>query len=129
MSTDTKRPVGYKNPPVERRFKPGQSGNPAGRPKGRRNFATLARRLLDGDIEVSIAGKKRKMSRIEALLIGLLNKAIAGDLKALPLALQLASSCYRDEGDNQARDPHGDARQLELIRQLLRSDVGDSCAQ
>ena len=26
--------VGYKNPPIKGRFKPGQSGNPGGRPKG-----------------------------------------------------------------------------------------------
>ena len=29
--------VGYKKPPAEYRFKPGQSGNPKGRPKGARN--------------------------------------------------------------------------------------------
>ena len=26
-------PIGYKKPPLETRFKPGQSGNPSGRPK------------------------------------------------------------------------------------------------
>jgi hypothetical protein len=29
--------VGYRKPPPEKRFKPGQSGNPQGRPKGSRN--------------------------------------------------------------------------------------------
>jgi hypothetical protein len=120
MSSTKTHGVGYKRPPAERRFKPGQSGNPAGRPKGRKNFATLVRRLLVGDIEVSVGGKKRKMSRVEALLVGLFNKAIAGDLKALPLALNVASACYRDEADNGARDPEADRQQLELIRQLLR---------
>ena len=34
------------------RFKPGQSGNPAGKPKGLRNRATLAlEALLDGEAE------------------------------------------------------------------------------
>ena len=32
--------VGYRKPPVHTRFKPGQSGNPKGRPKGPRNLAT-----------------------------------------------------------------------------------------
>jgi hypothetical protein len=32
--------VGYGRPPIHTRFKPGQSGNPAGRPKGAQNFAT-----------------------------------------------------------------------------------------
>ena len=31
--------VGYRKPPVETQFKPGQSGNPNGRPKGSRSSA------------------------------------------------------------------------------------------
>jgi len=34
-------PVGYAKPPVERRFKPGESGNPLGRPKGSKNRAKV----------------------------------------------------------------------------------------
>jgi hypothetical protein len=30
--------VGYRRPPRNRQFKPGQSGNPTGRPKGTKNF-------------------------------------------------------------------------------------------
>jgi len=38
-----------------RRFQPGQSGNPAGKPKGTRNRATiLAERLLDGEAETMV---------------------------------------------------------------------------
>lgn len=33
--------VGKGNPPVETRWKEGESGNEKGRPKGRRNFATI----------------------------------------------------------------------------------------
>ena len=32
--------VGYGNPPLHSRWRPGQSGNPSGRPKGRRSFTT-----------------------------------------------------------------------------------------
>ena len=32
--------VGYAKPPREMRFRPGQSGNARGRPKGAKNFAT-----------------------------------------------------------------------------------------
>ena len=42
------------NTPLKQRsgFKPGQSGNPAGKPKGARNKATLAiEALLDGEAE------------------------------------------------------------------------------
>jgi hypothetical protein len=33
--------VGYGKPPVQTRFRKGQSGNPKGRGKGSRNFATV----------------------------------------------------------------------------------------
>ncbi len=58
-----------------RPFKPGQSGNPKGRPKGARNRATLAAEaLLDGEAD----GLTRK-----AIELGL-----AGDTAALRLCLE-----------------------------------------
>jgi hypothetical protein len=42
--------IGYGRPPIHTRFKPGQSGNPAGRPKGAQNSATeIAAELRGGD--------------------------------------------------------------------------------
>lgn len=108
--------VGYKRPPLEGRFKPGQSGNPAGRPKGTRNFQTLVRKCLDDEVEVSLGNRKQKMSLMEALLRRLLAKAMSGDLKALMQALNLAR-LY--DGAGAERDPGQEAQQLELLRQLL----------
>jgi hypothetical protein len=55
-------------------FKPGQSGNPDGRPKGARNRATVAaERLLDGEAEA--LGRKA------------VQLALAGDVSALRLCL------------------------------------------
>ena len=45
---DTSRQkVGYRNPPQHTRFKPGQSGNPRGRPRGQRNLTTFSRLYLE----------------------------------------------------------------------------------
>jgi hypothetical protein len=55
-------------------FRPGQSGNPSGRPKGSRNAATLALELLlDGEAE--------------ALTRKAVELALAGDITALRLCL------------------------------------------
>jgi hypothetical protein len=44
----------------EDRFRPGQSGNPAGRPVGSRNKATLAAEaLLDGEAEKLTTSRRR----------------------------------------------------------------------
>jgi hypothetical protein len=38
--------VGYGKPPKHTRFKPGQSGNPKGRPKASKDFRSLLHRAL-----------------------------------------------------------------------------------
>ena len=38
--------VGYARPPLHSRFRPGQSGNPAGRRKGAHNLGTDVQRIL-----------------------------------------------------------------------------------
>jgi len=58
-----------------RPFRPGQSGNPAGKPKGARNRATLA-------AEVLLEGEARALTR-KAIELGL-----AGDTTALRLCLE-----------------------------------------
>ena len=40
--------VGYGRPPAHARFKPGKSGNPRGRPTGRKNLTTVIRDYAQG---------------------------------------------------------------------------------
>ena len=56
--------VGYRRPPVNRQFKPGQSGNPKGRPKGSKNFVTTFAEVLSRPIKVRDRnnGKARRVS-------------------------------------------------------------------
>ena len=81
--------IGYGKPPAQHRFKPGQSGNPNGRPRGARGVATLVNEALDETIQVSAGGRPREMKKREALLAAMIAKAIKGDVRAASLVVKL----------------------------------------
>ena len=74
--------TGYKQPPKSTRFKPGQSGNKRGRPKGSRNLKTDLNDLMKKRIAVREDGETRHISRQEAMLLSLFSKAAHGDVRA-----------------------------------------------
>ena len=81
--------VGYGKPPQDTRFKPGQSGNPKGRPKGAKNLATIVDNAINEKVFVIENGRRRKRSKMEVAITQLTNKAATGDQKALTLLLPL----------------------------------------
>lgn len=89
--------VGYGNPPLHSRFKPGQSGNPKGRPRGKRNLAGEIERAMAMPVPVTINGKRKKVSTITALVWRLREKALGGDLKALQMLLALQTDYLGDD--------------------------------
>jgi hypothetical protein len=81
--------VGKGRPPTATRWKPGQSGNPKGRPKGTRNAATMAKAELARKIIVNLNGVKRKMSVAQIAFRRLGDKSTGGDIKAFNYLLTL----------------------------------------
>ena len=81
--------VGYGKPPKHARFKPGQSGNPRGRPKGTRNLATDLNEELAEKIIVTEGGRPLKISKQRAMIKSLLAKALKGDTRAASVLLKL----------------------------------------
>jgi len=61
-------------------FKPGQSGNPEGRPKGSRNLSTILKAMLEEEVLDDSGVKKPFQDIIIAKLVKL---ARDGDLKAI----------------------------------------------
>ena len=80
--TNSKDTVGYKNPPQSTQFKPGQSGNPSGRPKGTRNLRTDLMEELAEKIVVTEGGQQKTISKQQALVKAMMAKAMKGDTSA-----------------------------------------------
>ena len=75
--------VGKGRPPAKSRWRPGQSGNPTGRPKGSKNLDTILTEILNGKIKYTTkSGKERTISVREAILKKIGQKALNGDLKS-----------------------------------------------
>ena len=75
--------IGYGKPPRSHQFKPGQSGNPKGRPKGAKSTATLVRQILDSKISTRTSdGRVRKVMVREAMITRFADTALKGDTKA-----------------------------------------------
>ena len=75
--------VGYKKPPADSRFEPGQSGNPQGRPKGTLNFATTLLKTLRERVVINENGRRKEITKLQAAVKQLVNKAASGALRAL----------------------------------------------
>ena len=83
-----KRPdVGYGRPPVEHQFKPGQSGNKRGRPKGSKNEATIINGILNRKIKITQNGQTRQISLLEGIHLKFAEDALRGNPKAAAFLL------------------------------------------
>jgi hypothetical protein len=75
--------VGRGRPPRQKQFKPGQSGNPRGRPKGAKNLATVLTETINEKVVITEKGRRRTITRLDAAVKQLGNRAESGDLKAI----------------------------------------------
>ena len=88
------------------KFKPGQSGNPKGRPQGSRHKSTIAAlELLEGDIE----GITRKCIEV----------ALTGDLTAIKICLDKLIPAAKDRPVNIALPVVNNASDLPLMTSAL----------
>lgn len=79
--------VGYGRPPRSGQFKPGQSGNPKGRPKGRKSETTILNELLYRKISIREDGRTRRVPVLEAILMRFREAALKGDTKSAAFIL------------------------------------------
>ena len=97
--------VGYRRPPQHTRFKKGQSGNPHGRPKGTPNLATVLERMLREPVSIEENGKSKKVTKLEAAIKQLADKAASGEFKAVQLLTALVRTVEGRETEVPAEEP------------------------
>jgi hypothetical protein len=78
--------VGYRNPPHASRFRKGQSGNPKGRPRGRRRELPYEA-VLGQEVVIRENGRERRVTAAEAFLLRLIKRGLEGDTAAARAAL------------------------------------------
>jgi hypothetical protein len=124
-----KQDVGYRRPPIESRWKPGQSGNPSGRPKGSKNLRSAIEEMLTEKITVTEGNKIRRVTRLEAVLLKQLSLALKGDLKAIQAVYTSANTLGMlevrpDKIVVRNLSPLTDDELLELERLLVKAGGG-----
>lgn len=129
--------VGYGAPPVSTQFKPGMSGNPAGRPRGSKNKEPDAQKLRE--LILAVGDRRGEdgngASRIEKVVAALHSRAEADDVAAMKLVLHLraaAEASVEEEArkleaglriDGKTVPPEARELMREAMR-LIREDTG-----
>jgi len=118
--------VGYGKPPKATRFRPGQSGNPNGRPKGKKNVGTILEETLYQPVPITENGKARKVPAIEALFKTTMMNAMKGDhraadrlLKQVALFQQMKDAAVTGEAGSDP-DPAEDRHVLASFVEMLK---------
>src|SRR3954463_340052 len=102
----TQEILGYRNPPLASRFHKGQSGNPKGRPRGRRS-ALPYEAVLGQEVIIRENGRERRVTAAEAFLLQLTKLGLDGDTAAARAAIAAM-------GDIRGTDP-SDPDPIEMI--------------
>ena len=118
--------VGYARPPMATRFKPGQSGNPKGKPKGTRNLTTEFNDELKTKVTIQENGRTRQITKAQALAKQHVNKAVSGDARSTQIVLSV--TCAIDAADAPAPLSHEADKQVKraLLRRMRQLGAGDN---
>jgi hypothetical protein len=115
--------VGYCRPPEQSRFKPGQSGNPRGRPKGPRSIDQVLRQALKRRVN-DPRGGRRKITMLDLIVQSLVLGAAKREAPMLRLLIGLLDR-HRDSEAGTTTDRELEANDREILEEFLASALTD----
>src|SRR5215813_1305344 len=148
MPPETRRgyEVGFGKPPAHSRFKKGQSGNPRGRPPGAKNLKTLLYEALNERVIVAENGRRRKISKLLAIIKQVINQSAKPDWRYTKILLDIIRDIERqgepafpatsaEAGSHRyvvilpdnGRDPEETEQLRKQQDEYLAENSGDSC--
>src|SRR6267143_2055177 len=89
--------VGPDRPPVHTRFKKGQSGNPGGR--STKSLPALLAAALNETVVVTIDGRRRTITKREAIVTQMVDKSASADLRATKMLIDMMKDVEHKAGD------------------------------
>jgi hypothetical protein len=92
--------VGYGMPPASTRFRKGQSGNPRGRPRGRRTEPPYEA-VLGQMVTIRENGIERRVTAAEAFLLHVTKRGLEGDSAAARAAMAAIGEARAARSDGQ----------------------------
>ena len=117
--------VGYRKPPQHTRFKPGQSGNPRGRPKVEKSLGAALNDALKAKVRMRRNGIERVVSSKQAFVLRVVTDAIQGKASAQKMLVALIERFVPTAADVAPTGNAEDAcaelfEEIELMRKRLQ---------
>ena len=112
--------AGRRSPPAS---VPGQSGNPRGRPKGTRNLRTVVAAAAREQVEIKENDRPRRITKLEAAVKQLVNRAAKGEERARRFFLDLLDA-HESRPQPPEAEPFGEddaAVMADLVRRIRAS--------
>ena len=123
--------IGYGKPPRGRPFQKGQSGNPRG-PR-RKDLSSLLIAALNEPVYVTIDGKRRKITKREAIIKQMVNESASANLRATKMLFDMMKEVEEKAGAVAPPEPQKltptDKEVVELFVARLRRQIAAEAAE